>query len=498
MRVRSSRSALVYTRLVSPGVVRILRSLALRTNPYWPFRHVNRLPYAAALRAFAGAFRARTELSSIYVRHGLAGGGWVPGLSDIDLTLILRTGLPADLEYGFLVDFWRQYSRLKTVFPMLGEVEILDEDEFPCWLSSSSYSLVPRRWRLLHGEPSADLAADASPRWRSRALSFALWIHMGVLPAFVSMPDSFLRRQDILRCVRKMLRLLEPILAEAGPPLPPLDRISDPVEAHATVMQALETAVQHVVSRDRQGGISEPEWLPPATERGCDFRSMPIPGLESTYSVLLRDDDKAWFLIEDGLDVKALSRLLRASQHGYQGLQVTPILLPRSLFTYLVRRENPFYYSRLLRRRTVAFGTDPLVQIDPPGRAAFGDSALDRIPNVLTFTRSEFLFVEDMRSSWTNIEVSLNRAVAARMLLHSGWISPQPEDNARRARLVLPESFQAYEEVKTHVEAGRADAARRASFLLFRSFARDICRLMPGAGCGAEHAGLASPRIGHS
>jgi hypothetical protein len=479
------------------SVVRLLRTVVLRTNPHWPFRHCNRVPYAAAMRAFVGCLQTRPEISSIYVRHGLAQTEWIPALSDIDLTLILRRNLPAELEYDFLRTFWKRYGRLKRIFPMLGEVEILNKDEFPFWLTSSSYSPFGRRWRLLHGEQNTDLAADGSPHWRRRALSFALWIHLALLPACVSMPDSFLRRQDIQRRAHKILRLLQPILAEAGQPPLPMEQTSDPVEALTNVLRAFETAVKHVVSSEPHDDISEPAGPLPTVRVGCDFLPTPIPGAESIYSVILRPDHTALFLIEDGLERRAIGRLVRASQHGWPGVQATPILLHRCLFAYLVRHENPFYYSRLLCRRTVAFGTDPLAKIDPPSRAAFVDYTLDRISNVLTFTRSEHLLAAARPLSLSDIEVSLNRALAARLLLRSGWISPQPQENAARGRATFPECFRAFEEIKGHVAASREEAARQASFHLFRSLASDIRDLMSYANREGRPASAAGGRIEH-
>ena len=478
------------------SLVRLLRTFVLRTNPHWPFRYCNRIPYAAALRVFVRCFKTRPEIRSIYVRHGLAQGEWIPALSDIDLTLVLRRDLPVELEYDFLETFWRRYGRLRRIFPMLGEVLILNQDEFALWLTSSSYSPVNRRWHLLHGEQSVCLRADGSEHWRRRALSYALWMHLETLPPCFSEPDSFLRRQDIQRRARKILRLLQPILAEAGQPQLPIERTPDPVEILTDVLRSFETAVTHVASIEPRDDIPEPMGPHPTVRDGCEFLSTPIPGAEGIWSVILRPDHTALFLIEDGLERKAIRRLVQASQHAWPGVQSTPILLHRCLFTYLIRHDNPFHYSSLLRRRTIAFGTDPLTKIDPPGRAAFVGHTLDRIANILTFTRSEELLETATPLSVSALETSLNRALAVRLLLGSDWISPHPHENAARRRSAFPECFRALEEIKGHSAAGREEAARRASFQLFRSLASEVRDLMSHADREGRLAGAAGGRIG--
>ena len=180
-------------------LTRLLRTVVLRTNSHWPFRQCNRIPYAAALHAFAWSFQRRREIRSVYVRHGRVEREWIPALSDIDLTVILQRSLSVEAEYEFLATFWRRFRRLKCVFPMLGEVEILNEGELAPWLAFSSCTPAGRHWSLLQGEEIAGLSAAGSPHWRRRALSFALWIYMGILPRSVSMPDSFLRRRSC-RC----------------------------------------------------------------------------------------------------------------------------------------------------------------------------------------------------------------------------------------------------------------------------------------------------------
>jgi hypothetical protein len=139
---------------------------------------------------------------------------WVPAMSDIDLQVIIRRGLKADQEYSFLEYSWKMFDQLRRFFPML-EVRILIEDELPVWLSygtSGHPGLSPVVLRGTNAAPKA----SRSPLWRQVALSFVLWVYTDMLPPCFAVPDTFLRGKDIERRVRKILRLLEPILSEAG------------------------------------------------------------------------------------------------------------------------------------------------------------------------------------------------------------------------------------------------------------------------------------------
>src|ERR1700722_13474288 len=124
----------------------ILRTLIVKTNPYWPFSWCNRVPYALATRALIQAFGKCPEVHSLWLWHDQ----WVPAMSDIDSWVVLKRGMSAEQEYDFLESFWKTFDRLRRFFPVL-DAEILSEDEIPMWLpheNSWHPDLYPV---LLHG-----------------------------------------------------------------------------------------------------------------------------------------------------------------------------------------------------------------------------------------------------------------------------------------------------------------------------------------------------------
>src|SRR4029079_1715464 len=113
---------------------------------------LNKIPYSLAIKAFLQMAKKFPEIKSVYLRHGMLGKDWVPAISDVDLTLIIENGLKVEEEFAFLISFWSQFKRLKNVFPMLGEIDILHAKQFNAWVSVTIRGYEARNWVLLSGE----------------------------------------------------------------------------------------------------------------------------------------------------------------------------------------------------------------------------------------------------------------------------------------------------------------------------------------------------------
>jgi hypothetical protein len=450
----------------------LLRTCIVKTNPYWPFSWCNRLPYALATRVLVQAFRDRPEIRSMWIWHD----HWTPAMSDIDLLVLIRGGLTADQEYEFLEYFWKTFDRLRRVFPML-EAKILSEDELPVWLSYANSGHPDLTPVCLHVVDDGALAAVESPRWRQFAVSFALWVYMDVLPPCFAAPDSFLRRQDVQRRVRKILRLLKPLLSEAG-------HSCGSVEANsvADAILAIERAVVYLESialpDDR-----EPGWLPGYAD-GREYSPAGLPALDGVRSVIRSRSGKVLIVTEDGLGREGLDRVIEAGHRQWAAAADAPVVLPRRVFAYLIRVNNPYSYSGLLAKRIIVVGADPLAGIAPPGRGAFAAYTLSRIAHTLAFTRSDTVFSRSEPLSLADCETSLERANAVRLLLRDDWISPHRPEVRARWRSEFPECAVAFDQIKLHLAEGRDQTARQAFFHLFRPIARDILDRIGSARCG--------------
>ncbi|HSP87129.1 MAG TPA: hypothetical protein VLN45_03295, partial [Ignavibacteriaceae bacterium] len=114
-----------------------VRIIVLATNRVMLFSYLNRLPYYFALNIFIHVFSKFKEIKSIYLRHGLSEKNWVPGISDIDLTIIIDGNLSKENNYLFLQLFWKKFEKVKKFFPMLGEADIINDLEIKNWTKFS-------------------------------------------------------------------------------------------------------------------------------------------------------------------------------------------------------------------------------------------------------------------------------------------------------------------------------------------------------------------------
>ena len=448
----------------------LFRTLVLKTNPYFPFVYCNRWPYHVSLRAVSSLVRRRPEVRSLYLRHSLASSGWTPALSDIDLTLILERSLTAQREFDFIDSFRRRYRRLKRFFPMLGELQILGEDDFKPWLRFTGDAPARRRWTLLDGQPILDdSSSPPSPHWRVKALNVSLFVYFDRIPACLSKRDSYLRREDVRRRVMKIINVLRPVLAERGERELPIDPQAGETLLIAQAAKALEAAVAHV----DHGAIPAPPdaaWFPSNANRR-DFHSNPPDSLSGVRSAIAFED-KVVVIIASGLAPEQVAGAAAASRKAWA---LPPVLLPENVFRYMLRRYNPFDYSWLFRGRTVAFGTDPLEGMPPPGKAEFTAHLLSRMDHILAFTRGEELFPESGLLPVHAFEKEVGRLMGIRLLLQKGWIAPDRHQSDAEWRREFPDCSSTLDEIKLAAATRRDERAnRQAAFVFFRSLASEV------------------------
>ena len=441
---------------------RQIRELVLRTNGYRPFRTC----YGAIYRAAAACFvryvvRNRRVVRSVYIRQSRNAPEWIPGLSDIDLTVILDAGLSPEEEYRALEEFWAAHRRLKTLFPMFGEVEILNQHEFGGWLAGTSYHSGPRAWTLVYGEPNANLETDAGPGWALRALRQAWWIYEDLLPPCVAQPASLVRNRDIQRRVEKILRLLAPLLPEAGQPEQGTPG-RDPANLVANALRALErAAVQVLPIRQRQrrdGGIAK--------------------------LIQSRVDGGRMLVIDDGLDREALAGVISKNS---QPNNSAPLLLPRCLLEYRVRFYNPYDYWTIALDWISEGGKAPLEDVPPPREAEFLQYLLNWLRNLQVASRGEELFAN--RLSVEQLNNTLMAAAAIRLLWSGRVVGSRNEIWAKWAA-EFPEYQQAVEKIGGLIGQGALPEVRRECFFLLGSIANQLGPALDAPGLLASAAAV--------
>ena len=130
----------------------LLQQFVVRTNsiPILRKRYVRF--YQQAIKSVVRACQEFPQIETLYLRHSLTSEDWIPGLSDIDFSLIIKEVSTAE-EITFLNSFWSKYAKLKFHFPFLGEVEISTRDELNNWLKFGGLRALRahKTWQNLYG-----------------------------------------------------------------------------------------------------------------------------------------------------------------------------------------------------------------------------------------------------------------------------------------------------------------------------------------------------------
>jgi len=96
------------------------------------------------------------------------------GASDLDFLVVIRS-LHATEEMQFLHRFWGRYRRLKRIFPMLGEVWLVDEHEAAGWRTRNPGHITLQTPRHLSGDHCLPPIAPLTPRQKFSSGAKAYW-----------------------------------------------------------------------------------------------------------------------------------------------------------------------------------------------------------------------------------------------------------------------------------------------------------------------------------
>ncbi|MGH7790867.1 MAG: hypothetical protein ACREOB_00995, partial [Thermodesulfobacteriota bacterium] len=190
----------------------ILRIAVLKTNSCWLFSSLNKMPYYLAIKVFVQMCKRFPEIKSVYLRHRLVEGSWTPALSDIDLAVITDSELSTDEEFYFLRSFWENCDRMKKLFPMLGEIEILNDKHIELWTKFGIEGYISGSWMLLYGKVTVKNNFFVSPkRLAIESLNYALGFYLGLFLIKFNQRDEplYLVLQDLKRLVFKVQRCLD-------------------------------------------------------------------------------------------------------------------------------------------------------------------------------------------------------------------------------------------------------------------------------------------------
>lgn len=394
------------------------------------FSALYRLYYLAAARAAALALQPGKG-GSLYLYRGMAAGGWVPGLSDMDLAALSG---PAAVREDWLAHrrLAGRLSLFRAVFPFTGEVLSAPAEQFPefmqAWgVKGAEFSAASR---LLSG-PGIALGARAGG---SRAdLTEAFYAYTLLLGHFLSdgLPPAFRARncQKGLLDVKRYLDAAAPArysrIAYAAAVGADLNAPPDPAKAAFESFRALHAACPSAEPSASAAPAANPPWFNThafeaacaglETAAGCRT-GVALDALYRVYVVLpdALAADEAGFL-------KAAAALKAARASGSY-FSASPLLLTEASFRTLAGLpylNNPLFWLDLAA--PAAGGASPadggVFLCKAPRPAGPGPEAT-RASAALAAAH----FAVSWRSLWENMppHYFFTRAAGLRLLLEKG------------------------------------------------------------------------------
>lgn len=322
-----------------------LRRFVLRSGAVpplgWLYRGCYRAGEAWILRDWPRRF---PEVASVEVRRGMSGSDWTPGVSDLDLRVLLRRR-PAD-EAAFLRSFWARYREQKTLLPFLGEAQLVDPADAAC----------VARWGGVRERESAD---PRRRRWERlhEALSSCLFLLQDAYFGDHGVPDFSHKLEKGRLDASRWASEEEPVPSRAR--LRRSGAGGAPAEACARAVAELDAACARFVEANQA-----PSDLPPAPRWPADLpnsdlltwkgrmRHLDQRGLPKIRGFYF-DGMLRWVIVADAADGAELVRLfehVRRWREQEPVLSTPPSIVTPAMFQLLLWTpflDSPFLYWTL-------------------------------------------------------------------------------------------------------------------------------------------------------
>jgi hypothetical protein len=465
----------------------LVRILTVKTNPYPPFSTLNKIPYYIAIKGFVQVCKRFPEIKSAYLRHGLTEGNWVPGLSDIDLTVITDSKLTIDEEFSFLRSFWNAYDRLKGVFPMLGDVEILNDEFIQTWTKFNIRGYESGNWRLIHGiEAKKSNYVVHSARLALDCLNNAMRIYLEhILKRFYKEEcHSFIESEEMRRVSLKALRYTNYLDRRPEKESVKL-LLSSSMNMLPSVLAGLERRVREFLAEYPLPFMrnNDNEWIADLhsdnkvvlDDQTLDTRAL-APWHEAIHSIILNSRKKIYIILKDGLDLSVMGSCFDALGRVFIKKDSTPVMMTSSVFEYMLRYYRPFEYTNFMKNRILAYGEDLLPQIQPPDRHSLINFLIRQAPNLLTFPQRHTLILPASPNGFSGRDFAsrIEQSLLLKFYLETGIIRPGYDELLNECEKQYPQHFEKFNGLKKNSGYVRDEVLSREAFTLFKGITNDI------------------------
>jgi predicted nucleotidyltransferase len=429
-------------------------------------------------------------VKSLYLRHGLARKDWVPALSDIDLTLVIESRLSLTEELTFLRSFWNRYARLKKLFPMLGEVDILDEESLDAWARFTIRGYEIKDWQLIYGRETARGTYIASPvRLTFDALNYSLLCYRTfLLKRFHQQaPLSYLTVLEMQRVVTKILHYANYSDGNERCDYHVVTPPQEKAEMLRNIFSAWEESIQRWGPSIALLGTGKGTGEYPV---GSEHRKLRIvkqalalkqwTPFDEAIESILEAYNTSIVILRDGLDTRQICTCLEMVRHAFAQREPAPLIVSASVFRYMLRFCAPFLYTHLSTCGEIVYGNDVLSDLEPPQVSFFVHSILEQTATILAFPRSRKV-IEPPNSAWFSERevVSLvERGLFVKLYLETGRIKLQYHEFLAESRRRYTHYYGAMQTLQERIGALEEEAVCSELFRLLRDLANDIHQQM--------------------
>lgn len=287
-------------------ILDLVRRGVLATNHVPVLGRINRIPYHLAIRSLAARVAAIPGVASLHVRGSFARDAWVPGRSDIDLTAVIRAGLPAKADIEAARRTRAEIDDARRRYPMIGEVEVLNAGHVAAYATPGWRRHEISRWKRIQGEPLVFPSQSAFEEPLAQALAFYDYASKSLLAGGST--------RTLERAAAKIFRMIGPAAAATFPS--GVDRASWvahvlPVLHRAAVESAVECTFD---ARTLARMMPEPSAEP-----------VPVPSdLESQWHAFSGGAAVPWqpgsplLVLRDGLSAESIAAAARAAFSAYE------------------------------------------------------------------------------------------------------------------------------------------------------------------------------------
>ncbi len=356
----------------------LLQRAVIRANGVPALRRINAAPYALAFGLLTRLCTRTPGVAGAFVRSGMARQGWTPGLSDVDLLVVLDDGLSAVEERRTALAVTRSYRRLRRGLPMLGELEVVTARHLAARVSYGVDAGTAASWPRLGNPPPLPVVDEPA---LSSALGPLRAYRYHLLPWCWAERDGDPRAPFVRgRAIAKLRRTLG-VPAAAGPD----DRT--PAELLVVGLTALGGALARPIVAERAAPAYRDALVGSEVTAASATTGLSESSLEALDCIVApaKARGRVYAVLSDDADNETRQRCVA----DVLGCFDSPVIVDRLVLAQLLLTVDPLEHFGLLQRRTILHGRDPLPLPYGLGDGTLRSSVLGYAVDMLGYPYSE-------------------------------------------------------------------------------------------------------------